>query len=112
MEFRLRGSKSIRGSSSSTQTKFCKKCPPFGLSVQADLHPWKIGEYLSTPRSSKDTTPSSTDNAHPKDLRRAYLVCRVLNSLYYDCAYFGFRLVEPTARRDAQAILECCLSVG
>ncbi len=73
MKFRLRGSKSIRGSSSSAQTKLCKKCPPFGLSVQADLHLRKIGKYLSTPQSSENTIPSSTDSAHPTDLRRPYL---------------------------------------
>ncbi len=94
MEFRLHGSKSIRGSSSSTQMKFCKKCPPFGLSVQADLHPWKIGEYFTTPRSSKDITPSSTDNAHPKDLRRAYLDFCIQNGASIYRLPSGFRQVS------------------
>jgi len=73
MDFRSRGSKSIRGSPSSTRTKIGKKCPPFGLTVQADLYLRRIEEYFGTPRSCGGTNPSSTANALRKDLRRAYL---------------------------------------
>ena len=73
MDFRSRVSKSIRGSSSSTRRKIGKKCPPFGLTVQADLCLRRNEEYLGTPRSCGGTNPSSTANALRKDLRRAYL---------------------------------------
>ena len=74
LDFYSRESKSIRGSSYSTRTKIGKKCPPFGLAVQADLFLRRIEEYFGTPRSSEGTTPSITANALRKDLRRAYLV--------------------------------------
>ena len=73
MDFRLRGSKSIRRSPSFTQTKISKKCPPFGLAVLADLCFRTIEEYFGTPRSPESTNPSSTANALRKDFRRAYL---------------------------------------
>ena len=74
MEFRSHGSKSIRGSSSYTRTEIRKKCPPFGLAVQADLQPSEdrgVPLYARSP--SAGTTPSSTANALRKELRRAYL---------------------------------------
>ncbi len=73
MDFRSRGSKSIRGSPSSTRMKIGKIYPPFGLAVQEELCLRRIEEYFGTPRASEGTTPSSTTNTLRKDLRRAYL---------------------------------------
>ncbi len=76
MVFCLRGSKSIRGSPSSTRTEIWRECPPFGSSVQADFTPSEDRgiPLLYTRSPSESATPSGTDNALPKDLRQAYPV--------------------------------------